>query len=304
MSILPMVPNPSRASWLEERRSMLTASDVAAVLGLDPRKGPVAVYADKMGAYALEDSYVLRRGRLHENAIAEEYAEETGRTVEDVGAYTIQRHPDIRWLGATLDRVISTSEKTPAPAAGKGTLQIKLGLGSGRDWKEGIPDHYRVQVQVEMACFHANWGAICALTGPGPLYCEDLLPDPDFWRGALPILEAFWHRVKRREPPTEADALDSTGDALKALYKEVPGTKTLLPQGDEDVFDEWLLAKESEKKAAAEVKRLGNTLRLHIGDASYGELPSGRMLSLMTVNVKPAEVPRGGYSYRKLVAAK
>lgn len=300
MTVLPMTANPERSRWLSERQKTIGASEVAAVLGLDPYKGPVAVFASKIGAYELEDNYVLRRGRLHETAIGEEYASETGRKVESLGAYTIQRHPTIPFLSATLDAVISGSEQTPAPAEGKGTLQIKLGLGSAKDWKEGIPDHYRVQVQVEMACFGAKWGAITALTGPGPLYCEDVLPDPDFWAAAVPVLERFWHDTLKGKPPDKADALPSTSDALKALYSEVPGTKVMLGEEDEKLAQEWKEQKAIAKEAEERARKAQNQIILHMRESSVGQLPGGGVLTLSTTRVPAAVREVKGYEYRVL----
>ncbi len=115
----------TREEWIEERKNHLGASDVAAVLGVDPRRGPLAIYEAKTTGYSIEDNKILKYGRAMEGPIADLYADETGRPVVNPGATTFQYHPDIPWLAATLDRETAGTEKFPSPANGSGALEIK-----------------------------------------------------------------------------------------------------------------------------------------------------------------------------------
>src|SRR5687767_8539180 len=125
MADAPAVLPSARERWLAERRELLTASDVAAVLGVDPRRSPLSVYAEKRGLLEVAETPWMRWGRRVEGAIAEAYADETGRPVRDLGL-EIQRHPDVPWLGATLDRqVLEGSAAHPLVAPGPGPLEAK-----------------------------------------------------------------------------------------------------------------------------------------------------------------------------------
>ena len=108
----------TRDEWLALRRQYLTASDVAAVLGVDPWRGPIDVYADKIGKGVDEDRPLFKWGRDVEGAIALWYERESGRSIEDLGATEIQVHSTIPWLAATLDRVTWRDED-------RGPLEIK-----------------------------------------------------------------------------------------------------------------------------------------------------------------------------------
>jgi putative phage-type endonuclease len=278
MSAPAIVQNP-RLQWLAARRELITASDVAAVIGEDPRRGALAVYAAKVGDIEQDETVPMRRGRRFEGAIADEYADQTGRPVSDLGAYVIQRHPDIPWLGATLDRVTVGSGSTPAPADCDAPLQIKMAIGSAREWKDGPPLHYVVQVQTEMACFGATWGALAALVGPGPLAAVDLVRDDAFFAALVPQLERFrWH-VEKRIPP-EADATPGTSAAIRRLWAGEDGQTIAL--GDEDLalVADWEAAKASKSAAEETVELLGNRLRARLQTASFGALPDGRFLTL------------------------
>lgn len=285
-----------RSAWLARRRELVTASDIAAILGEDERRGPLAVYAAKVGDVESEETLPMRRGRRMEGAIADEYAEQTGREVLDLGAHEIQIHPDVPWLGATLDRV------TCRDAATRGPLEIKLAIGSGHQWRNEPPLAYLFQVQVEIACYAAPWGSLAGLVGPGPLSVSDHERDEDLLGLMLPKLEHFrWH-VERRLPTAcehegcvmHADAKPGTSAAVRRLWGTV-GRETV-PLDDEALrlVERWetrkALAAESDKAA----KAIENELRARLGDAAFGALPDGRFVRRVarkrgSYTVEPAE---------------
>lgn len=286
----------SRADWLAERRTLITASDAAAILGVDPWRGPLAVYAEKLGIETVETK-PMRWGRRVEGAIAEGYSEETGRMVLDLGATTIQRHPDIPWLGATLDRLQHGSEATPAPGLPGGDvavrpapLECKAVAGTkAADWREEPPLGYQVQVQIQMACTGASWGSLCALIGGVSLAWKDLLRHDAFLAGALPKLEEFWLRVKRKDPP-EADALPGTTTAIRRLWADEDGdTVALNDPLDLQQADQLEAARAAVTEADDRVLLLENQLRQRLGSATFGALPDGSFLTLKTTE-------RAGYT--------
>lgn len=271
-----------RQEWLAERRELITASDAAAILGEDPYRGEHAIYLEKVFAVEPEESTLMRRGRRHEAAIALEYAEQTGRPVRAFPEYTIIRHPSIPWLAFTPDRAIDPTELAPAPAgcSGPAPLQIKLGLGSAKAWGEDAPVYYRVQVQIEIACYGASWGALAGLLGPGPLHTVDEPRHDRFLEGALPLLEAFRDRVRRREPP-EADGLPGTTEVIKRLFGRHGNGETIaLDHEALGLADELDAAKAAEREAGAVVQALKNRIRARLGEATHGALPDGSYLSL------------------------
>jgi putative phage-type endonuclease len=288
----------ARAAWLAERRSLITASDVAAILGEDPRRGPAAVWAQKVGEVEADEAAWMRRGRRLEVAIAEEYSEETGRPVHALDPYSIIRHPDLPWLGATLDRETEGCTANPALAAGRAPLELKaVGGGAVREWREEPPLHYQIQVQIQMACTGRQWGSLTALLSGLTLTWKDLARNDRFLAAALPRLEEFRLRVQRREPP-EADGLPGTTAALKALYADEDGATVPLDYDALTLTDAWEGAGSQCRGFEAAREGFENKLRLRLGDATFGALPDGSFLSLKTTK-------RAGYtveatSYRQL----
>jgi putative phage-type endonuclease len=269
----------SRREWLARRRELVTASDCAAILGADERRSAYSVWAAKVDEnLEFVDTADMARGRRFEAVIGEEYAIQTGRPIyPKADPYEIAVHPDHPWLGATHD--MWTQRPYLDRPDDRGPLQIKMAIGSARDWREGPPTAYQVQVQIEIACARASWGALCALVGPGPLKVFDLERDDAFLRLAIPKLEEFHWRVRNRIAP-EVDGSDSTAAALRALYEIDDGSTAELGPVGQGLADSWdahelLLESEQEQVNAAK-----NGLRALVGEASFGRLPDGSYLSL------------------------
>jgi predicted phage-related endonuclease len=284
VSAAPAIVHDARSQWLLARREIIGASDVAAIIGEDPRRGPLAVYAAKVGDIEAVETVPMRRGRRFERAIGEEYGDQTGRAVGPGPEYEIRRHPTIPWLGATLDALTAPSPAMPSPLPdwperGLVPLQIKMAIGSGSEWKDEPPLGYVVQCQIEAACADVTWSALAGLVGPGPLATFDLVRDDGFFAALVPQLERFrWH-VERRVPP-EADGKPGTSAAIRRLWAGEDGETVPLDAEAERLVSEWETAGVREAAAKATGDELENRLRARLGSASFGALPDGRFLTL------------------------
>lgn len=305
MSGAPAIVRSPREAWLAERRNHIGASDVAAILGVDPRRGALAVYASKVSDAADPDeTRWMKFGRRIEGAIADWYSEDTGRPALDLGAFEIQRHPDAPFLGATLDRMTGGSDAHPDPFGRAvvgaattphcGPLEAKAVAGfKAKEWREDPPLHYQVQLQAQLACTGASWGSLVALIGGIALAWRDLERDDAFLAVALPKLEAFWLRVQRREPP-EADALPGTSEAIRRLWSKADGETIPLDHAALQLVTSWEAAKVRRDSAEETKDEAENRLRTLLGPASYGSLPDGSVLTLKeqhrkSYTVQPAD---------------
>jgi putative phage-type endonuclease len=279
----PTVVGDARERWLAERREpgLITASDVAAILEIDPRRGPLAVYAEKIGAtQPLEDEDWLAFGRDVEGAIAKGYTRKTGRPARDLGL-VIQRHPDIPWLGATWDRETEGSELMPAPAAGPGPLEIKaVGGRAVAEWKDTEPTWYVVQLNIQMFVRGSAWGSLAPMFNGQTIEARDHLRNDRFLALAVPRLEEFRQRVLRREPPEETDGLAATSRAVRALF---PGDGRTVPLDGPDVLDlvaRWESAKHQRAASDAAAEEIENELRRRLDGATFGALLDGTYLRI------------------------
>jgi putative phage-type endonuclease len=295
------VSDLARERWLAERRELVTASDAAAILGFDPRRSSLSVYAEKIGVIESQDNDWMAFGRDVEGAIAKAYTRRTGRPALDLGAFDIRRHPDAPWLGATRDRETAGSDDHPAPADGPAPLECKAVAGmKASQWEEEPPVEYQIQVQIQAACTAAQWASLVALIGGLQVAWRDLLRNDRFLAVALPKLEEFHLRVQRREPPEEVDAKSATTAALKALYADEDGETLSLTDEAMQLADQWEAARVRSKEFEGQADELENKVRRLLGDASFAMLPDGSLLSLRVTNVKGYTRVVAPSSYRRL----
>ena len=282
----------NRDEWLAKRRETMPdggprvqASELPTILWGDQ----LSLYLDKIGQGEDFDSLLLQRGRRWEAVVAEEYAQQTGRFLTDPGAFVIQQHPTIPWLGATLDRVVRWElfavheiapfevRLGPVTEMSSAPLQIKVAMGRAREWEAGPPLPVLTQVQAEIACFGSSWGAIAALTNYfAPLQVFDVERDDEFLALALPHVEEFRDRVRDRRPPEprSSDALP----ALRRLYGTGNGETIELDQSGQALVVEWERALEAEDSAKEWASECRARLLALMAGASWAKLPDGSTL--------------------------
>lgn len=91
--------------WLEYRRTGLGGSDAAAVLGLNPYKSKIELWADKTGRLPeTEDNEAMRTGRDLEEYVAKRFCEATGKKVRRRNA--IFQHDEYDFITANIDREV------------------------------------------------------------------------------------------------------------------------------------------------------------------------------------------------------
>lgn len=96
------------AAWFAQRETMLTASDIATVLGIYPyesRKGLLRKKTAPPGRRKQTSTVATRWGNTHEDTARKMYEEQTGEFVYEFG---VIQHPVHKWLGGSPDGVTAT----------------------------------------------------------------------------------------------------------------------------------------------------------------------------------------------------
>jgi putative phage-type endonuclease len=131
---------PQRSvEWLKARGTMLTATDIAAICGLDPYSSKKQVILKKLfpEKFAFSGNVYTRHGQKFEEVVKLIEQQRTQESIVDVG---LLRHPAIPFIGASPDGISTTSHRLK---------EIKC--PPKRKIKHGeVPKHYWVQMQVQL----------------------------------------------------------------------------------------------------------------------------------------------------------
>jgi len=250
----------------------LTASDTAAVLGLNPWKSALDVYLDKLGLREPpEDSDPMWWGRHLEEKIGEAYSSEryAGRPVSRVGEhdYVLLGSKDHPFLAATLD-FVTQADGIWIPLEIKNTRR-------GDDWDEGAPPYYLAQLQQQMLVCQSARGSIAGLLSGNRLVWQDVAVDEALRERIIVEGADFMRMVEEGEPPSP-DGSVGAGQALRELYpEEEPGSVVVLDQDAVEWDDRIREIHERQRALKAEEQQLKNNLMATIGDAEKGVLPGG-----------------------------
>lgn len=281
-----------KLDWLKARKQRIQASEVAAIIGEDPRRGPIDVYLDKTTDEIDENDKIwLAYGRDNETAIANAFQYiTTGITVLDLGATTIQVHPDIPWLGSTWDRAwIYDDDKKRVHhplecknVSGFDNIDGKLKYIRPDEWKVDPPENNLIQNQIQQSCGQSPLGTVCAMFPGTQVRYVHQERDDEFLELIYPVLDEFWGRVQRREPPSLESQPVKRLEAMKRLWSRESGETVPMTTDDLALVDQWEMAKATGREADKQAKEIQAQLWERLGEATFGALPDGTMLALKT----------------------
>lgn len=292
MRIPKKVSYDNRNDWLEFRRKILTASDCASVLNANPYSGPFEVYAEKILGNKKTETPAMRIGKALEPEIARMFSEQTQIDVYDPGEFEIVMHPTIPWLGATLDRVTEI---------GNHPVELKSVQSPGIDptkWSFHPPEHYQIQLQIQMQCTEAEHGYLVGLFPRYRLEIFEAERDDEFFGYALPELKEFWDRIERKDAPPATGA--KMLDVVKRLYRASDDKRIRFNEEYESIAKKLQNLKNYAKDIETKRKEYEVIIRDYMKDAVYGELSDGSAIALPTVKNKGGTRVIQPFEYRPL----
>jgi putative phage-type endonuclease len=257
--------------WLTERRKGVGASDASTVVGINPWSSEFALYLEKRGEYVPEEpGEAAEWGHLLEPVVLDRFRtriqyEVPGLIVEP---YKMMLRSKARpWQLANLDGICLLGDVA-------GVVEVKTAGGRGwfDRWANGVPDHYILQVQHQMAVTGFDYAYVVALLGGNKLEWWRIERDQGQIETLTNIEAEFWARVQDGNPPA-VDGAQSTADALKALYPTAtPDSIVELPSEAADCLFVLADANAAIRDAEATKKAAENQLRLMMGDNETGFL--------------------------------
>lgn len=257
-----MTPS-ERQKWLDERRTGIGGSDVAAILGISPWETPLNVWLEKTGrALPKPENEAMRIGTELEDFVARRYCQETGRQVQ-----RFNRMIHDGCLLGNFDRlIVPDGEKT---ASYKGELRTNAILEcktASIDWDGEVPIHYITQVQhylgLDPKLERADVAVLFLIHKRFETYT--VYRDDEVIKAMRERLTAWWEEyvVGDKMPPAINE------DDCKLMWARSNPGKTIAatPQILETVDSLKAAIAEADAKKA-EVDRLKSDIRLFMQDA-------------------------------------
>jgi predicted phage-related endonuclease len=199
----------SRGEWLDRRRSLLTASRIAALFDAHPYLSREQLGGTMTGAWSEGDNAAMRRGRILESAVVEALREEhPGWAIER--ATTFHSIPECR-LGATPDAFFTDEDGE------RGLIQIKTADPEvWQRWNGRPPLAYQLQTLTEMMCCDLDRGllAVMITNRSLPVYEFTVPRHPAAEAKLLEAAAAWWQEwdAGRIAPAAPSDGLQEALD--------------------------------------------------------------------------------------------
>ena len=279
---------------LAMRQTGVTATDIGAILGINPYRTALDVYQEKIGSPQkdISENPAVYWGVKLEPLIAERYAQLNKVELEEVGTV---RHKEHSHLLCTPDRIIV--------GANKG-LEIKTaGINSISQWSDTVPQHYFMQAAHCMFVLDLEAWDICVLLGGQDMRTYTLTRDKEFDEIILNVANDFWFQhVQAHVAPSLQYHHPLALDALKRMYPTVEDINISIPHDIEETIDRWQMNKEmaSQYQKAADAEQA--VLLEFMKDVASGELADGRRLKRTLVKMPARE--QAAYEYVRLSISK
>jgi len=276
----PAETGPDNPRWHELRRAGVTASEIAAVMGLSKWDSAFNLYWSKLNGWRDDGNEYTAGGRHLEDAIAEWWIAENdpleNLVLRPAGLYA---HPDRPWQLATPDRLVRRYvEGRPGVSRLAALLECKWVAapswdGWGEEGTDEIPVYYRAQALWQADVLGVDTVYVAAL-GPGGFRAYVVHLD-DRAVADLELMRAAGLDLRRRIEEGDApdlDGHDATIGALRKLHPDVGDGDVQVPL---ELAERYRLARLDRDEAKDRVAACEAEIRAALGSdfnrAVYGK---------------------------------
>ena len=174
--------------WLRLREGMLTASDAATALGVNPYEKPKDLILKKCGRKHFDGNFATVHGNKYEDEARDIYCARFGEVAHEIG---LRQHPKYPWLGGSPDGLTESGK----------LLEIKCPIK--RDILPEVPVYYMPQLQLLMEILNLEECVFIQykpseLTWPRPaeFVTVNVSRDREWFETNLPVLQDLWTKVE------------------------------------------------------------------------------------------------------------
>jgi putative phage-type endonuclease len=281
--LLPVGVSRSEA-WHEERRTGITASEIAVVLGISPWVSPWALWMQKRAAIADQpDNDAMRFGRRFEQAIVDEFLDRHPETfgLWSVGLCASRARP---WQLATPDGLLTEQVYNERGGFSQDVVAVVEAKTTdswddwGDDGTDEIPPYYRAQVLWQCDVVGVNT-AFVPVVARGKQYREYVVGLDAAARNDIRLMRARAEIFIKQDDPPPLDGHASTTAGLKSMF----GGDQLDDRG-EVVIPKRVANRYAKARAALEVAEerkalVENEIRQRLGNARVAVTPGGEKVA-------------------------
>lgn len=277
--IIESLDGVSREQWLAMRRTGISGTDIAAILGQSPWAKPIDVFLDKTGAAETkETSIAMRAGNALEPMIADYYAETTSMQLIQPG---FLRRADLPWMVANPDRIATIPHGIGNHALDWGhVLEIKTARFRGTEWGEpgsdDIPTQYLLQVSWYLAIADLEFSDVSVyFKGSDKIEQYRVHRDSALEAIMTDAADMFWHCHILENVPPPVDGSERCAEWISRRHPRNVEPLRVASLEEIAVGKRLGAAIAAAKNAEAELEECKNLLKQAIGDAEgidLGEL--------------------------------
>jgi putative phage-type endonuclease len=248
--------------WLRWRRTGVSGSDAAAIIGLDRYRSAFDVYADKIGLKPEQpDNEAMRQGRDLEQYVAKRFMEATGKKVRRRNA--ILQHPEHHWMLGNIDRWV-VGENAGLECKTTSVLnRAKFSQGE-------FPPNYYVQCVHYMAVTGAERWYLAVLVLNKAFHVFTIERDENEIQALVATEKDFWENHIMKQIPPAPDGSESTSELLKQMFPEAKEREEVALYGHEEKIQQYLELDARVKELTQERDAIKQELQLALADAEIG----------------------------------
>lgn len=249
-----------KALWLADRRTVITGTEVAAILGLSKWASPMTVWLSKKGMDdGFKDSQATEWGRRLERTILQAYAEKMETMLEFADPYELIKHRTAP-LGATLDAV-RIADGCPVDAKNI----RRRGEEWGEDGTDQVPSYYAAQLMAQIVVTGSPCADLAVLFSGQEFASFRVWRDKEAEAMMLDIVTSWWEKHIIGDMPPPVDGSDATSNWVKK-FRQITADLIEPTEDTMATADALRAQKEKVETAKEEQARLENILKHAIGD--------------------------------------
>jgi putative phage-type endonuclease len=289
--------------WYELRRQGITASEIAAVLGISRWESPFSLYWRKANDWRSDDNQFTSAGRHLEDAIADWWmASQDPLENMQMARAGLYAHPERPWQLATPDRLLHPTcaccadgmcscglygncadcRNTGLGGPTYALLECKWVAYSWDGWGEpgtsDIPVYYRAQCLWQLDVLGVDEVHVAAL-GPGGFRAYRVERDEADLEVMRKAGAEFHRRLTEGDPP-DLDSHSATLDALKRLYPGVGEGDVEVPR---DLAILYRCARDDRKTAEERIALHEAQIRTALGETYARAVHDGQTVASRSV---------------------